>query len=82
MHPGDVTFARTHDENDELLSGVYYIDVPPHSGKLMLIDGARREEVPSRSGLFVFFAPEMLHEVTRNESDRPRLSIGFNIGPA
>jgi len=82
MRPGDVTFAHTHDEGDEILSGVYYIDVPPDSGKLVLIDGVRREEVQPRSGMYVFFAPETLHEVTRNESGRARISLGFNFGPA
>ena len=82
MRPGDITFAHTHDAGDEILSGVYYIDVPLDSGKLVLIDGARREEVQPHAGMFIFFAPEILHEVTRNESGRPRISIGFNFGPA
>ncbi len=82
MRPGDITFAHTHDEDDEILSGVYYIDVPPDSGKLVLIDGLRREEVRPHAGVYIFFAPEILHEVTRNESRRPRISVGFNFGPA
>jgi hypothetical protein len=82
MRPGDITFAHTHDEEDEILSGVYYIDVPPDSGKLVLIDGERREEILPHAGMFIFFAPEIPHEVTRNESGRPRISVGFNFGPA
>jgi hypothetical protein len=82
MRPGDITFAHTHDADDEILSGVYYIDVPSHSGKLVLIDGPRREGIWPRAGMFVFFAPEIPHEVTRNESGRPRISVGFNFGPA
>ncbi len=81
MRPGDVTCAHTHDDGDELLSGVYYIEVPPDSGKLVLTDGMQREAIQPREGMFVFFMPETLHEVTRNESDRARLSVGFNIGP-
>jgi hypothetical protein len=73
---------RTRDEDDEILSGVYYIDVPPDSGKLVLIDGVRREELQPRAGMYVFFAPETLHEVTCNESGRARISVGFNFGPA
>ena len=80
MQPGDVTHAHTHDDDDELLSGVYYIDTPPDSGRLVLLDGGRREEIEPRAGAFVFFAPDVPREVTRNESDRLRLSIGFNIG--
>jgi hypothetical protein len=82
MQPGDITYPHTHDEADELLSGVYYIDVPPDSGKLLLTQGAQRLEIEPRAGRFVFFAPDVMHEVTRNESDRPRISVGFNVGPA
>lgn len=82
MRPGDCTYPHTHDDADELLSGVYYIVVPPRSGKLLLTKDAQRAEVEPRVGRFVYFKPDVLHEVTRNESDRPRISIGFNIGPS
>jgi hypothetical protein len=82
MRPGDITWPHTHDAGDELLSGVYYIDVPPDSGKLVLTQGAQRQEIEPRAGRFVYFAPDVLREVTRNESDRPRISVGFNLGPA
>lgn len=45
------------------------------------MDGIRREEIQPREGTFVFFMPDVLHEVTHNESNRVCLSIGFNIGP-
>lgn len=80
MQPGDSTFPHTHDAGDELLSGVYYIDVPSGSGKLVLTQGAQRLEIEPQAGRFVFFAPDILHEVTRNESGRPRISLGFNVG--
>jgi hypothetical protein len=82
MQPGNITFPHTHDAGDELLSGVYYIDVAPASGKLVLTQGAQRLEIEPRVGRFVFFAPDLMHEVTRNESDRPRISVGFNVGTA
>lgn len=82
MQPGDITFPHTHDAGDELLSGVYYIDVPAGSGKLVLSQEAQRLEIEPRAGRFVFFAPDVMHEVTRNESGRPRISVGFNVGPA
>lgn len=82
MQPGDSTYPHTHDAGDELLSGVYYIDVPRDSGRLLLTQGAQRAEIESHAGRFVFFAPDVMHEVTRNESDRPRISVGFNVGPA
>jgi hypothetical protein len=82
MQPGDITFPHTHDAGDELLSGVYYIDVPTDSGQLVLSQGAQRLEIKPRAGRFVFFAPDVMHEVTRNESGCPRISVGFNVGPA
>ncbi len=82
MRPGDCTYPHTHDDADELLSGVYYIVVPPRSGKLLLTKGVQRAEVAPRAGRFVYFQPDVLHEVTRNESDCPRISIGFNVGPS
>lgn len=82
MQPGEMTYAHTHDDADELLSGVYYIDVPPNSGRLVMHWGERREEIEPCAGTFVLFAPDVLHEVTRNDSDRARVSVGFNFGPA
>lgn len=80
MRPGDCTYPHTHDDADELLSGVYYIDVPPASGKLLLKFGELHAEVKPQAGMFVFFPPDVSHEVARNESDRSRISIGFNVG--
>jgi hypothetical protein len=81
MQPGDITWPHTHDAGDELLSGVYYIDVPPDSGKLLLTQDVQCLEIEPRAGRFVFFAPDVMHEVTRNESGCPRISVGFNVGP-
>jgi hypothetical protein len=81
MQPGDITWPHTHDAADELLSGVYYIDVPPESGKLVLTQGGQRLEIEPCAGRFVFFMPDLMHEVTRNESGRLRISVGFNVGP-
>ncbi len=81
MRPGDVTCAHTHDDADELLSGVYYIDVPPDSGRLVMHWDGRRQEIEPRAGRFVLFAPDVRHEVTRNDSNRARVSVGFNFGP-
>lgn len=80
MRPGDITYAHAHDAGDELLSGAYYIDVPPDGGNLVLMQDAQRVEIAPLPGLFVFFAPFVVHEVTRNVAHCPRISVGFNIG--
>ncbi len=83
MQPGDVTTAHTHDDNDELLSCVYYIDVPENSGDLVIYDEQQQAQMlPPEAGYFVFFSPASLHEVTENRSEFPRLSMAFNFGPA
>jgi len=80
MAPGDVTTAHTHDDDDELLSCVYYIKVPKNSGDLIVSKNNAKKVVTPEEGMFVFFSPDTLHEVTKNESDESRLSIAFNFG--
>ena len=81
MGPGHVTAPHHHDENDELLSAVYYIRVPADSGQLILHKGDERITVRPEEGKLVLFAPSILHEVTRNNSPEMRLSVAFNVGP-
>ncbi len=82
MQPGHVTTRHNHDEDDELLSCVYYLDVPENSGNLLLDVGARDAIIQPEAGLFVFFDPARAHAVTENLSERPRLSLAMNFGPA
>jgi len=80
MCPGHVTLPHRHDEDDERVSGVYYVQVPDNSGELVLTQGAITTRVTPSAGQFVFFPPEVLHEVTVNRSSETRLSIGMNFG--
>lgn len=80
MKPGDVTTAHTHDDDDELLSCVYYIKVPDDSGNLILTHNNEKTIIKPEEGTFVCFSPDTLHEVSRNESEKSRLSIAFNFG--
>lgn len=83
MGPGHVTTEHDHDEDDELLSGVYYVQVPENSGDLVILDKRiqARTLVTPQAGMFVFFAPSALHSVSANLSEERRLSIGMNFGP-
>lgn len=80
MGAGDVTTAHTHDDDDELLSCVYYIKVPEHSGDLIITENNKKTIITPEEGTFVFFLPDTLHEVSKNESGQSRLSIAFNFG--
>jgi hypothetical protein len=76
-----VTTEHDHDENDELLSGVYYVQVPDNSGELNIIDPYSRTLIAPQAGMFVFFAPTVRHSVAVNNSGERRISIGMNFGP-
>lgn len=82
MLPGQVTLPHSHDDDDECLSGVYYVDIPENSGDLILTFKSATQRVVPQSGRFVFFPPEIRHEVTENKSSAARLSVGMNFGPA
>jgi hypothetical protein len=80
--PGQSTTEHTHDENDELLSGVYYVSAPQDSGDLVLADGHLKVVVTPKPGMLLFFPPDLPHRVETNRSPNHRLSIAFNFGPA
>lgn len=80
MPPGHRTMAHRHDDDDEQLSAVYYIEVPECSGNLLLGTGESANVVLPQAGQMLFFSPSMVHEVTENQSDALRLSIGMNFG--
>jgi hypothetical protein len=79
--PGQSTTEHTHEEDDELLSGVYYVSVPKDSGDLILLDGALTVRARPSAGGFLFFPPSLAHRVEPNASPYRRLSIAFNVGP-
>jgi hypothetical protein len=81
MAPGQQTLPHSHDDDDELLSGVYYVEVPAGSGELILDDPPLLTRVTPQAGMFVFFRPTVIHEVSRNDSAAARLSMGMNFGP-
>ncbi len=81
MQPGDKTTLHRHDDDDELLSAVYYVQLVENSGFLLLHKNTVEIQVKPNAGLFVFFPPNMSHEVTENLSSEWRVSLGINIGP-
>jgi hypothetical protein len=82
MPPGHVTTLHRHDDFDELLSGVVYVAAQPNSGNLILHVGEDNIVLNPRVGGYYFFDPATPHAVSENRSDRIRLSIGMNFGPA
>jgi len=81
MGPNEATTEHDHDDYDEMLSGVYYVQVPQDSGELVIVDKYSRTLVTPQAGMFVFFAPDVLHSVSVNHSAERRISIGMNFGP-
>lgn len=80
MGPGHITDWHTHDDLDELISGVVYLKVPENSGDLVLKKDDEEIILPPITGHFIFFSPQTYHSVTENKSAHQRLSIGMNIG--
>lgn len=84
-----------HNHPNSLLSGCYYIDVPPSSGDLVLRDPreiAYMLQPPLRTGnkapvtmlkpvpgMLVIFPAWLLHAVAANQSDADRVSVAFNV---
>jgi uncharacterized RmlC-like cupin family protein len=81
MAPGQSTSLHTHEEDDELLSVVYYVTAARDSGDLFLYAGPATVRIRPEAGTFLFFPPDLPHAVETNRSQEPRLSIGINIGP-
>jgi hypothetical protein len=82
MGPGERTSMHAHEENDELLSAVYYVSVPQGGGDLILDAAPATIRIRPQDGLMVLFPPDLPHAVEPNESGRDRLSVAFNFGPA
>ncbi len=81
MLPGERTARHNHEEGDELLSGVYYLETPPDCGDLLIYHTGGPTHIPPREGRFIFFAPRLAHAVEENRSGQRRLSVAFNFGP-
>lgn len=79
MPPGSHTSRHDHNDGDELLSGVYYIDVPDHSGDLLIHSDTDIYSHTPEAGQLVLFKPDIEHEVEINASKYMRLSIGLNF---
>ena len=80
MAAGNVTTSHTHDDDEEMLSCVYYIKVPKESGDLIITEHNKKIIIKPEEGSFIFFSPDTLHEVSKNKSEESRLSIAFNFG--
>ena len=82
MAPGQRTARHNHEEDDELLSCVYYLDTAKDCGDLLVHHAGGTERITPEEGRFVFFSPKLAHEVEENRSPKRRLSVAFNFGPA
>lgn len=82
MQQDDVTTRHSHDDDDELLSGTYYLQMPKDSGVLLIKqDDQTIEAIEPEAATLAFFHPSAEHEVTVHRSPIPRISLGFNVGP-
>jgi hypothetical protein len=82
MAPGDHTSRHAHAENDERLSGVYYLQAPTDSGDLLFDDPPFEIRLAPQAGMGLLFDPEQPHWVETHRGVGERLSLAFNIGSA
>lgn len=80
MPPGSITLPHRHDDDDELLSAAYYVSIPENSGELIVHAKPENIHIQPKAGMFIFFSPDAVHEVSKNMSTYHRLSIGINFG--
>jgi hypothetical protein len=81
------SFHRPHHHKNSVLSGVFYVSVPPTSGNLVFYDprGAlppfgKTLEIPPETGKLVIFPSYLIHGVNPTLSTTlPRISISFNL---
>lgn len=81
MEPGQTTSRHCHDENDELLSCVYYIQVPQNSGDILFHENPFETRIRPKTGMALFFPPGLEHSVEIHRGQGLRLSLACNIGP-
>ncbi|MFO7602444.1 MAG: 2OG-Fe(II) oxygenase [Gammaproteobacteria bacterium] len=81
MHKGDVTTLHRHDDDDELLSAVYYLQADEGAALFRLHAQGEIHAVAPHPGRFMFFDPSLPHEVTEHSLESARISIGINFGP-
>ena len=82
MRGDDVTGRHSHDDNDEQLSAVYYINVPEDAGPLVLHTNNGKIRIAPVPGRLIFFDPTLEHEVIAARFSGERVSIGMNFGAA
>ena len=66
------------------ISAVFYVSVPEGSGKLLLHPHHNKYHLATvpfepEEGMFFIFPGALEHSVTRNHSDKPRISLAFNF---
>ena len=80
MEPDHVTLPHSHDDADEIYSAVYYVKVPDNSGNLIITENNQDIVIKPKEGMLALFPPNLMHHVTKNNSNEARLSLGINIG--
>ena len=89
-YEGDINWPHTHSTD---IAGVFYVDVHENCGNLELhsfaynqqhkLSSYLREKNPlsikPENNLLVLFDSDCYHSVSRNRSNKPRISISFNI---
>jgi len=89
-YKGDINWPHTHSAD---IAGVFYVDVHDDCGNLELNSFAYNKQhklscyllqknllsIKPQNNLLVLFDSDCYHSVSKNKSNKPRISISFNV---
>jgi uncharacterized protein (TIGR02466 family) len=89
-YPNDINWPHTHDGD---IAGVYYVDVHENCGDLILdsysynlhnklafyLASLHKKIITPHNDLLVLFDSNCWHSVTKNKSNKTRISMSFNL---
>ena len=80
--PGESTGWHDHKEG-AVLSGVYYLNIPKESGDIQFRFKENNQwdyyTIKSKNNKLILFNSNIEHSVTKNRSNKARISLAFNL---
>lgn len=78
-YPRESTSLHTHLGGGNIAAFVYYVAVPEHAGQLIFEFDCGLANIAPKQGMLYIFPAWAKHRVTRNMSDKFRISISGNL---
>lgn len=82
---GNGSYHASHHHKNSLLSGIFYVNAPPHSGAVVFEDPrgplppfGRSLHITPQAGELILFPSWLMHQVLPSMTIEPRISVSFN----